>query len=143
MEWIPPLLDWAQSHGELLWWLFAASVGMFLVTPLAVGWIVVRLPADYFTAKHRQPPAWWQHHPVLRSLVIVVKNLTGIVLLLAGVVMLVVPGQGLLTIAVGLVLIDFPGKFHLERWLTTRRPVWRSINWLRRRAGREELHRPE
>jgi hypothetical protein len=56
--------------------------------------------------------------------------------------MLIVPGQGMLTIAVGLVLTNFPGKFRLERWIATRRSVWRSINWLRRRAGREPLERP-
>jgi hypothetical protein len=53
-----------------------------------------------------------------------------------------VPGQGLLTIAVGLILLDFPGKFRLERWLATRRSVWRSLNWLRRRAGSKPLQMP-
>jgi hypothetical protein len=56
--------------------------------------------------------------------------------------MLLVPGQGLLTIAVGLMLVDFPGKFRFERWLAVRPPVWRSINWLRKRAGRGPLERP-
>jgi hypothetical protein len=60
----------------------------------------------------------------------------------AGLVMLVVPGQGLLTLAVGLMLMDFPGKFRLERWLATRGPVWRSLNWLRKRARRPPLERP-
>jgi hypothetical protein len=73
----------------------------------------------------------------------VLKNALGIVLVVAGLVMLIVPGQGLLTIAVGLMLIDFPGKYRLERWLATRRPVWRSINWLRKRAGRAPLSRPD
>ena len=44
--------------------------------------------------------------------------------------MLVAPGQGLLTMVVGLLLVDFPGKYRLERWLVTRQQVWRSINWL-------------
>lgn len=79
----------------------------------------------------------------MRPLILIAKNLVGLVLLIAGIAMLVLPGQGLLTIAVGLVLIDFPGKFRLERWLATRRPVWRSLNWLRKRAGRPELTRPE
>jgi hypothetical protein len=52
--------------------------------------------------------------------------------------MLIVPGQGLLTIAVALILLDFPGRFRLERWLATRPAVWRSLNWLRKRAG----HKP-
>ena len=56
--------------------------------------------------------------------------------------MLVAPGQGLLTLAAALVLLDFPGKYRLERRLVTQKPVWKSINWLRRRAGREPLERP-
>jgi hypothetical protein len=143
MEWLNSQLEWAKTHDVLLWWLFAASVVMFLATPVLVGWLVVRLPTDYFIATRRQPTASWPRHPLLRPVTLVAKNLMGLVLLVAGLVMLVVPGQGLLTMAVGLMLIDFPGKFRFERWLATRRPVWRSINWLRRRAGREELQRPE
>ena len=56
--------------------------------------------------------------------------------------MLVTPGQGVLTIVVGMLLFDFPGKFRLERWLVTRPTVWRSINWLRERAGREPSQTP-
>ena len=75
-------------------------------------------------------------------MLLITKNLLGIVLLIAGLAMLLVPGQGLLTIVVGMLLIDFPGKFRVERWLVTRRQVWRSINWLRKRAGRPVLNSP-
>lgn len=143
MEWIEPLLDWAKSNDSLLWWLFAASAALFLLTPIAVAWAVIRLPADYFTEKRRRPLGSWQQHPPLRYAMLLAKNLLGIVLLAAGVVMLLVPGQGLLTLAVGLILIDFPGKFRLERWLATQRPVWRSLNWLRTRAAQEPLMRPK
>jgi hypothetical protein len=84
----------------------------------------------------------WAKRPALRLALLAGKNVLGGVLIVAGLLMLLVPGQGLLTIAVGLVLTDFPGKFRLERWLMRRRSVWRSINWLRRRAGREPLERP-
>ncbi|MEX2317898.1 MAG: PGPGW domain-containing protein [Pirellulales bacterium] len=137
------VLEWAKSHDALLWWLFAASIATYLLTPLAAAGLVIRLPTDYFAAKRRQIPAWWDGRGWLRPLVVVVKNLAGVALLLAGLVMLVVPGQGLLTIVAGLMLVDFPGKYRLERWLATRPPVWRSLNWLRKRARREPLQRPE
>jgi hypothetical protein len=85
----------------------------------------------------------WQHRPVLRSSLLIAKNVLGIVLVIAGVLMLLVPGQGLLTIVAGLILLDFPGKFDLERRLATQRHVWRSINWLRKRFGRTALQRPK
>jgi hypothetical protein len=121
--------------------MFAASAALFLLSPLAVAWLVVQLPTDYFTAR-RRPHGAWALPPALRPVVLVAKNLLGAVLVLAGLVMLFVPGQGLLTIAVGLVLLDFPGKYRLERWFATRPSVWRAINWLRRRAGREPLEPP-
>jgi hypothetical protein len=142
MEWISPLLDWAQSNQAIFWWLFAASLALVLLTPIGVAWAVVRLPPDYFTEQRRRPLGSWEQHPVLRPIMLIVKNLLGIVLLSAGLLMLVVPGQGLLTIAVALVLLDFPGKFRVERWLATRPAVWRSLNWLRKRLGREPLQKP-
>ena len=90
---------------------------MLIASPLLVGWLVVRLPADYFTVQRRQPPAFWERHRVLRPVILVVKNLVGVILIAAGLVMLFVPGQGLLTVAVGLMLLDFPGKRGFERRL--------------------------
>jgi hypothetical protein len=142
MEWTESLSAWADSNEALLWWLFAASIALVLVTPIAIVWAVLRLPPDYFTAQRRRPLGSWQDHPLLRPLLLLGKNLLGIVLLVAGLVMLVVPGQGLLSIAVALVLLDFPGKFRLERWLATRPPVWRSLNWLRKRFARPPLEKP-
>jgi hypothetical protein len=143
MQWIVPLSDWAQSNQALLWWLFAASLLLVLLTPLAAAWSVIRLPPDYFHAHRRRPLGSWADHPVVRPVILVAKNLCGVVLLAAGIVMLIIPGQGLLTIAVALILVDFPGKFRLERWLATRRRVWRSLNWLRKKFGHPPLKKPD
>jgi hypothetical protein len=142
MDAFRPLLDWAKANDGLLWWLFAASVALILLTPLGVGWAVIRLPANYFTQEKGRTQDRWNIPLAARGLIVVLKNVFGLLLLLAGVIMLLVPGQGMLTIAVGLILLDFPGKFRLERWLATRKPVWRSLNWLRKRAGREPLQKP-
>jgi hypothetical protein len=143
MEWIAPVLNWAKSHQAMMWWIFAASIAVALITPIAVGWAVVHLPTDYFTRKERRPSSAWEKYAVLRPLYLIAKNLLGLVLLVAGIAMLVLPGQGLLTIVIGIILMDFPGKYRLERWLATRRPVWQSLNWLRKRARRPELQWPE
>ncbi len=142
MESLADLTDWAKSNETLLWSLAAGSVALFLLTPVAVAWAIVRLPEDYFVSKRRQPLESWQHRPVLRSTLLVGKNVVGSVLIVAGVLMLLVPGQGLLTIVAGLILLDFPYKFLLERRLATQKHVWRSINWLRMRFGRPALERP-
>lgn len=140
-DWITTLTDWANEHSALLWWLGGISLALLVLTPVVVGWLAIRLPADYFTSKHRRLLAHLDRRPALRLLVLVGKDVLGIILLLAGIAMLITPGQGLLTIVVGVLLIDFPGKFRLERWLVTRQ-VWRSINWLRKRADKPELKKP-
>jgi hypothetical protein len=71
----------------------------------------------------------------------VLKNLLGLVLVLAGIAMMLLPGQGLLTVFVGLLLLEFPGKHRLERRLIGWGPIYRAINRLRRRAGRPPLER--
>ncbi len=135
-------MDWIENHQAWFWWLAVASVVMLFASPLVVGWLVVRLPENYFTDKRRHTAPFWAQHAKFGPLVHIGKNLLGVLLVLAGIVMLVVPGQGLLTIVAGVLLIDFPGKYRLERWLVTRKAVWRSINWLRKRAGRKPFVSP-
>lgn len=126
------MLGWNES---LTWWLAAGSVVSFCGSLLAVPIIAVRIPHDYFTAPRRRADAWGRRNMIARTLVVMLKNLLGVVLLLAGVVMLVLPGQGLLTMLVGLMVMNFPGKYRLERYLVSRGPVLRSINWIRCRWG--------
>lgn len=67
------------------------------------------------------------------------KNLLGYLLIVAGIAMLLLPGQGVLTMLLGFIMVDLPGKYRFEQWLVARPLVLRSINMLRRRAGREPL----
>jgi hypothetical protein len=117
---------------------FALFVVLGAVSVLVTGFIVVRLPADYF-ARRDPPPLINGRHPALRIIAKVAKNLLGLALVVAGVIMLVVPGQGVLTILFGVMLLDFPGKRALERWLVSRPKVRPAINALRARYGREPL----
>lgn len=132
-------VEWLQAYQTLLWWLAASSVILFLGTLALVPYLVVRIPRDYFRRDSRERPQPAPRHPLLRVALLVIKNVVGVVLLVAGIAMLVLPGQGIVTIVVALTLLDFPGKFRLERWLVTREPVFRAINWLRQRRGHPPL----
>jgi hypothetical protein len=131
--------EWVQTHKTALWWVAAGSAVAFAVTLAVVPWLVVRIPSDYFAHGKRHRTPWADHHPVVRVALLAGKNLVGCVFIVAGILMLVLPGQGMLTILVGMVLLDFPSKFAIERWVVSRRPVLRSVNWLRQRAKREPL----
>jgi hypothetical protein len=72
-------------------------------------------------------------------MLVIAKNLLGYIFVLAGILMLMLPGQGVLTILIGIMLLNFPGKYELERWIVSHGSVFRSINWIRRHAGRTPL----
>ena len=129
------MLDWLQIDETLLAWLAAASTLAFVGSLLAIPWLVVRIPPDYFARGRHRPPPWADRHPLVRLLLHVGKNALGALFVLAGVAMLVLPGQGILTIVVGILLLDFPGKRELERRILARPTILHSINWLRQRKG--------
>lgn len=128
------MLSWIHGNDELVWWMVAASVVAFFVTLLLVPLILIRLPSDYFSCRRRSETRARARHPVVGALFGLLKNVLGLTFILAGIAMLVLPGQGILTIIVGLMLLNFPGKYHAERWVVGHGSVLRSINWIRTRA---------
>ena len=120
-------------------WIIGALVVTSLVGSVALAvFVLVRLPSTYFAGHHRASllacePAFW------RSVGLVAKNVCGVLLVLLGLVLSIpgVPGQGLLTILVGLILVDLPGKRGLERRILRVPAVRRSVDRMRRRYGRE------
>ena len=115
--------------------LFVLFVGTLAIVPL----LVIRIPADYFQESGRHRVNQHGRSGLVHLLLIALKNLAGAVLILLGIMMLVLPGQGLLTILIGLLLMNFPGKYRLERWLVSREPVLHSVNWLRSRRNKPAL----
>ena len=133
------MFRWISDNQELLWWLAVVSGVMFIGTLLLLPFLAARIPDDYFLHRKRRRGPWDNQSPVLRLVLVALKNLLGVVLVLVGVGMLFTPGQGVLTIFIGVLLLDFPGKFTLERWLISKRPVRRAVNWMRARSGRPPL----
>jgi len=134
------MFDFFHLHEVAILWLTGLSIVTFIGTLIIIPLLVIRIPSDYFSHDKRHRSPWAAHHPFVRGALLFTKNLAGYVFVFAGILMLVLPGQGLLTILIGVMLLDFPGKFRFERWLVTRRPVSKSINWLRKRAKRTPLN---
>jgi archaellum biogenesis protein FlaJ (TadC family) len=133
------MIEWIQSNDTIVWWMVASSAFMFVASLILVPMLVVRIPADYFTHRKRHHKRPEKYPPVIRIIVLIIKNLLGAVLVMVGVLMLVLPGQGLFTMFIGIMMMNFPGKYRLERWIVERGPVLKSINWLRARAGHVPL----
>jgi hypothetical protein len=137
------MFTWMREHETILWWLFALSVLSFIGTLIALPLVIARLPADYFRRDHRHARRRQEQPIVLRLSGILLKNLLGLVLILAGVAMLLLPGQGVLTILIGLMLMDFPGKRKLERRIIQQPAIFRAINWMRFKAHQPPLELPD
>lgn len=138
---LPEFVDWLTNNEELLWWLAASSLLVFVASLMLVPWLIVRIPADYFLGedKRRSILRITGTHPFIAALLKVLRNILGIVFVVLGLLLLVLPGQGLLTILIGLAIADFPGKRRVVNWLVAHRSVHRPLNWLRQRAGKKPL----
>lgn len=134
------MLEWADAHKSWFAWLAVISAMTLAASVLLIPWLVAKLPADYF-ARHEHPAAWADAHPLLRIVLLAAKNLVGLVLIALGILMLVLPGQGILTIVAGIALVDFPRRHRLVQWIVARDPVMNALNWVRRRAKQPEFQR--
>ncbi len=136
------ILAWIADNRVLALGLGALSVLAFLGTLALVPILVTRMPSDYFTRPRPERDYASNGRSVFHDLLVLLKNVLGVLLTLAGIAMLLLPGQGLLTIFIGVMLTDFPGKYRLERWLVSRGAVLHAINWIRDRANRAPLEAP-
>lgn len=127
--------QWIQMHEVLLQWMFILSIGTFVVGIFLAGIGIVYLPRDYFSPGYK-PFSRKISNVFLRRTYLVGKNVIGVLFIMTGVMLLVLPGQGIFTIAIGLSLTDFPGKHRIVGRLTRRGPVLRGANWLRNKAGK-------
>lgn len=140
---ITELQKWVEAYAEWLWAISIASFIFFVGSLIVVPWMVVRMPADYFldeddprrVSHTAGPTAVAERRMLLR----VLKNLCGVALVMAGIAMLLLPGQGVLTMLIGVSLVDFPGKRGLERAIIRRPRVLQGLNWMRSKAHQPPL----
>jgi len=114
------------------------SLVSFFASLVIIPVILVRLPHDYFDT--RKTRHWLKdHHPFLRILGLIIKNVSGSAFVIAGFIMLFLPGQGILTMLIGLSLMDFPKKRQLEIKIIRQPTVLKTINTLRHKYNKLPL----
>lgn len=138
MQWLSDL--WASiTLTQVL-----VGVGLFAlsltVSFAAIGIVMVKIPANYFSSHYNRdflPDSSW----AVRWGAVILKNLLGVFLVLLGVVLSLpgVPGQGIITILLGIIMLDIPGKRPLEARIIKRPSVLSAINNLRARYGKPPL----
>jgi hypothetical protein len=122
--------------------MLAVSIITFIASLIIIPWLVIQMPEDYFVSNHRRSSNIRRLHPALYLFIRIGKNLLGLFLFFAGLIMFVLPGQGILTMLIGISLTDFPGKFRVERWFIEKPAVFKAISWIRRKANKPMLINP-
>jgi len=137
------MIDWLYGFWESLTWAriawgAALFVISFTVSLIIVGVVMVKIPPNYFSSHYQRdflPNSPW----MTRWGAVIGKNILGGLLVVAGIIMLIGPGQGILTILIGLILMDIPGKRPLEAKLIKRPAVLSAVNKFRARYGKPPL----
>ncbi|MEW6360801.1 MAG: hypothetical protein ACK42A_00970 [Pyrinomonadaceae bacterium] len=128
----------------LSWQSVLLGVGLFLISLLvsfaSIALVMVKIPANYFSSHYERdflPGSPW----IVRWGAVILKNILGIILILLGIILSLpgVPGQGILTILLGLIMLDIPGKRPIEARIIQRPAVLSAINRLRAKYGKEPL----
>jgi hypothetical protein len=131
-----------QIHFNQWSWLVPWLVGLsaiIFVGSIIVGWMVlVRLPEDYLT-RDESPNLYRSQSKLANLLIDILRNALGIGFLFVGFVMLFTPGQGILSITVGIVLVEFPGKHKLIRRMLANHRILNAINRIRRKSNKRPL----
>ena len=135
-------IRWVRNHPETWGWLVLASFTLVVIYAGIVFLAVIRMSPDYFSAPSPAPGSFRHRYPVIRLILKILKTIVGLALLAAGIAMLVLPGQGLVTIAAAVSFLEFPGKRKLLIAIVSRGGVMKSVNGIRRRAGKEPLLPP-
>ena len=129
---------------SLTWSGIGLGVGLFLLSLFisfaAIGIVMVKVPPHYFSPHHERdflPNSPW----FVRWGAVIAKNIAGVFLVLLGIILSLpgVPGQGILTILLGLIFLDIPGKRPLEARIIKRAAVLSAINKLRAKYDKPPL----
>jgi len=138
-EWIGMLWDWLRENAALTTVMLVVSIVVLVGSLWICHYVLTTIPPDHFNKKRKPFEQWRTARPALWWTLVIGKNLVGALLIVTGLIMLFTPGQGILTLLLGVSLVDIPGKRKLERRIVRHASVLKMINRLRARAKQPPL----
>jgi len=114
------------------------SIVLLIASVVATPWLVSRLPADYLRHKEHKV----NRYPLTRVVILFIRTLIGFALIIAGLIMLIIPGPGLVTLVAGISIARFPGKRTLLGKIASHRIIFSSLNRMRQQHGRPPFKHP-
>jgi hypothetical protein len=134
---IESITEFVSNYKTYILWLATISLFVFIFSLVSIKWLVALIPTDYFVKKNISKSK--KSYSLLWFMSIIVKNIIGYTLILGGILMLVLPGQGLFTILMGLILSNYPGKYTIEKKFISIPSILKTVNWLRKKSNKPRL----
>lgn len=137
------MIEWLQQFWESLTWSRIVWGTIITIISVIVSYALIvigmiNIPADYFSSSYAKKLSSDRHFSI-RWAALIIKNVIGLFLVIAGIIMIFTPGPGVPTILLGLIMMDIPGKRPLEAKLIQRPMVLSAVNDLRARYKRPPL----
>ncbi|HIG84778.1 MAG TPA: hypothetical protein EYG40_05770 [Verrucomicrobia bacterium] len=125
--------NWISDNYRLIQWIGIASILLFFLSLFILRCVIIQLPDDYFL---NDSSALNKRSGNLIDLARrVAKNLFGFLLIICGIILLFIPGQGLVTIVLGAWIMDLPWIIKIKRKFVYSRLVKKTLNWVRSKNG--------
>ncbi len=131
------LLEYTNTYKNFIFWISLVSLTIFIISILSIRWLVLLIPENYF--KEKKNSIFKEEYFFYWIAFKFIKNSLGYLLIIGGILMLVLPGQGILTIFIGMILSDYPGKYHIEKKIIQSSIILRTINSIRKKSGKKSL----
>ncbi|MAH79665.1 MAG: hypothetical protein CMQ77_02725 [Gammaproteobacteria bacterium] len=131
------IIDLVDEYKSVIFWLSLLSFFIFIFSLVSIKWLVALIPIDYFVYKKNSK--FKTKYPFTWLISMIIKNIIGYLLIVGGILMLVLPGQGLFTIFIGLMMSNYPGKYYIEKKIIAIPSILKTINWLRKQSNKEPI----
>ena len=131
------LLEYTNTYKNFIFWISLVSLTLFIISILSIRWLVLLIPENYF--KEKKSSFLKEKYFFYWIAFKFIKNSLGYLLIIGGILMLVLPGQGILTIFIGMVLSDYPGKYYIEKKIIQSSIILKTINSIRKKSGKKSL----
>ena len=133
--------DWISDYNQIIQWAGIVSVFLFFLSLFLLRYVILRLPEDYFitassiSKSHPKSPQ--------KIIVRVAKNAVGVLLTICGIILLFTPGQGMITILIGLCLIDLAIVNQFKKKIINNSQVQKALNWIRTKKSVKPFNFPK
>lgn len=135
-------LPFQISYTTLFEGLGLLSLATFLISLLLIPFLISRASSNYFLTHATIVEQRHKRHPAIALSIKIMRNSLGCALCLAGFMMLFLPGQGVITLLIGVSLLDVRGRQKVLDALIHRPSLQQALNWIRQKTGRPPFNFP-